>query len=200
MGTRNLTMVIDENNKTKVAQYGQWDGYPEGQGATIIEFLKNVGIDKLKECLKKVRFETKKDKAQKEKFLESIGVKEGWMDSKQATLYHNKYRFDNRDYGAEILEMICDSEEEEIVLVDSSSFAEESLFCEWCYIIDLHKNTLEVYEGFNEEKLSPEERFYKEDTTEGYYPVKLCKSFDLNAIPNKEEFIEYFTEKESENQ
>jgi len=28
MGTRHLTMVI-QNKEPKVAQYGQWDGYPE---------------------------------------------------------------------------------------------------------------------------------------------------------------------------
>jgi len=38
MGTRNLTMVISDG-KTKIAQYGQWDGYPSGQGADILAFL-----------------------------------------------------------------------------------------------------------------------------------------------------------------
>ena len=40
MGTRNLTLVKDKEGKTKVAQYGQWDGYPEGQGSTILNFIK----------------------------------------------------------------------------------------------------------------------------------------------------------------
>jgi hypothetical protein len=31
MGTRNLTIVIADK-KIKVAQYGQWDGYIEGNG------------------------------------------------------------------------------------------------------------------------------------------------------------------------
>lgn len=31
MGTRNLTAVYLDG-QYKVAQYGQWDGYPEGQG------------------------------------------------------------------------------------------------------------------------------------------------------------------------
>lgn len=30
MGTRNLTMLISDG-ETKVAQYGQWDGYPGEQ-------------------------------------------------------------------------------------------------------------------------------------------------------------------------
>lgn len=39
MGTRGLTMVICDG-ETKVAQYGQWDHYPEGNGITCLEFTK----------------------------------------------------------------------------------------------------------------------------------------------------------------
>lgn len=35
MGTRNLTAVYLDG-QYKVAQYGQWDGYPEGQGITAL--------------------------------------------------------------------------------------------------------------------------------------------------------------------
>ena len=38
MGTRNLVCVV-KGGEYKVAQYGQWDGYPTGQGETIVEFL-----------------------------------------------------------------------------------------------------------------------------------------------------------------
>ena len=38
MGTRNLTCVV-EDNKFKLAQYCQWDGYPSGQGKTIRDFI-----------------------------------------------------------------------------------------------------------------------------------------------------------------
>ena len=38
MGTRNLTCVF-VNGEYKVAQYCQWDGYPSGQGLTILNFL-----------------------------------------------------------------------------------------------------------------------------------------------------------------
>jgi len=48
MGTRNLTMVIS-NGKTKVAQYGQWDGYPSGQGAAILNFFKKADLKVFKE-------------------------------------------------------------------------------------------------------------------------------------------------------
>lgn len=43
MGTRNSTLVKSKG-KVKVAQYGQWDGYPTGQGQTIADFL-NSDVD-----------------------------------------------------------------------------------------------------------------------------------------------------------
>ena len=36
MGTRNLTKVIDKNGIVRVAQYGQRDGYPSGQGLNAL--------------------------------------------------------------------------------------------------------------------------------------------------------------------
>lgn len=55
MGTRNLTMVIDRKGEIKVAQYGQWDGYPSGQGATILEFAKDKEkMSKLEKELEKM--------------------------------------------------------------------------------------------------------------------------------------------------
>ena len=37
MGTRNTTRIYF-NNELKVAQYGQWDGYPSGQGKDFMNF------------------------------------------------------------------------------------------------------------------------------------------------------------------
>ena len=39
MGTRNLTIVYS-NGEYKVAQYGQWDGYPEGLGVQLLKYLR----------------------------------------------------------------------------------------------------------------------------------------------------------------
>ena len=38
MGTQNLTSVWFEG-KYRIAQYGQFDGYPSGQGLTVLHFL-----------------------------------------------------------------------------------------------------------------------------------------------------------------
>lgn len=200
MGTRNITMVISDG-QTKVAQYGQWDGYPEGQGATILEFLSNTNLSDFKNKLKNVRFQNENDIQEKKNFLKSIGSEDGWVTSEQSNLLHEKYPFDNRDIAGKIFSMVMESELDEIVLVDSSDFVNDSLFCEWAYVVDLDKNVLEVYEGFQQSPLTESDRFYSDgNKKEEYYPVKMIKSYSLSELPTEEQFIKDFVkEEEKEN-
>lgn len=208
MGTRNLTMVIS-NGETKVAQYGQWDGYPEGQGAIALDFLVNTDLNQFKEKLKSVRFMNTTKQKEIDKWLKSVGSKDGWMTGEQAELYHQKYPLLTRDNGATILEKIMECEEETIWVQDNSEFAADSLFCEWAYVIDLDKNVFEVYQGFNEQPLTKDDRFYyltpeaekdnerkKSYGGNSYYPIKLAKTYDLTNLPLEEEFINDFKQEQ----
>ena len=41
----------------KVAQYGQWDGYPEGQGITALTFLRDkMDLELFKEALRNLSY------------------------------------------------------------------------------------------------------------------------------------------------
>ena len=40
MGTRHI-IKVKKNGKTWIGQYGQWDGYPTGQGEGVIEFIRD---------------------------------------------------------------------------------------------------------------------------------------------------------------
>jgi len=64
----------------------------------------------------------------------------------------------SRDTGGDILKLIMFKNKTK--LKNSLNFAADSLFCEWAYVIDLDKNTYEVYKGFNKEPLDESERFY----------------------------------------
>lgn len=198
MGTRNLTMVIHKQ-ETKIAQYGQWDGYPEGNGVTILTFLRNKKrVKKLANGLKVVRFATAKDEKEVNKFLKSIGCKDGWMDMNQSEMYHRQYPYLSRDIGAGILELVANSKDDEIVLNDQTDFAGDSLFCEWAYVIDLDNRKLEVYTGFNKTPLAEDERFAKipvEKDSE-YTPIRCIKKYDLDNLPTKKQFIAELKEKE----
>lgn len=197
MGTRNLTMVI-KNRQTKVAQYGQWDGYPSGQGITALKFCRDNYLEDFKGKLDKVRFNNDEDDKKENEFLKSIGVTGDWLNIDQSRLWKEKYPLYSRDLGAEILQLIFDSKEDEIVVRDSESFAADSLFCEWAYVIDFDKNVFEVYEGFNTAPL-PEGNRFKDIKKEGeYYPVKLVQSFPLDKLPTEEEFLAILEAEEQE--
>lgn len=190
MGTRNLTCAVIDNDY-KIAQFGQWDGYPEGVGAKILQFLKE-----------------KMDRPLMEKRLREIT----FLNEEDINLINESGDIPaqfSRDIGGDILELVQNK-----VLVqrfgrydwvmdklfNRLSFAADSLFCEWCYVVDFDKNTFEVYEGFVKEAHTGE-RFsdiQSEKTGREYYPVKLVKTYDLNNLPSQEEFIEDFVEPEEE--
>lgn len=179
MGTRHL-IAVQLDGKYKVAQYGQWDGYPSGQGATVLGFL---GKYNRKEFEAKVRAAQWITDAEIDKVNDDIKkTGEGWK---------KKYPELTRDTGAEILQLVNDSPPG-IKLKDSLSFATDGLFCEWAYVIDLDKNTLEVFKGFNKKPLKKGERFRgmkpEKDASPKYTAVKLVKSYPLDSLPAQEQF------------
>lgn len=189
MGTRNLTMVI-KDEKTRIAQYGQWDGYPSGQGKTIMELLSRYDELAFKFQLDKCRFVDDEKQKEIDAFYKSIGVNDGWLNMQQARDFKNKYPFFSRDNGANILNLVNDSEEDIIWLYDESGFVKDSLMNEWTYVLDYDKRTFEVYTGYNKTPLHKHERFYKDQPNDdGYYPVKNIAVYSLDDLPAMDEFL-----------
>lgn len=197
MGTRNLTMVINKEGETKVAQYGQWDGHPSGQGVEALQFLHECDLNKFNESLRNIVFITQEE-------AEEINEMSDWL---------SVYPWLSRDLGAKILDAVYSGKfkrknypyEDEIInceidkLQDRSDFANDSLFCEWAYVVDLSKNTFEVYEGFVKEPIKEDERFYAGKSNDsGYYPIKMVKSFDLSSLPSVNEFLSMVEPQEEE--
>lgn len=186
MGTRNLTAVV-LNGEYKIAQYGQWDGYPSGQGVTALTFLHSKARqNKLKKQLAKCVFVTD---AEIDEFCKANSLSD-WMTDEQAAKFHRQFPNLNRDHGAKILEMVADSDANPIQLRNSIDFANDSLFCEYAYVIDFDKNSFEVYGGFNDTKEPcTENRFQGEKNKDGYYPIVLTRVYDLDALPTKADFL-----------
>lgn len=187
MGTRHL-ICVSSDGQYRIAQYGQWDGYPSGQGAAILEFLKSSMVEQLKSNLKHCSWLTDDEY---DKLWESFGVNKNrtHIDYDIYEDFYSKYPQLSRDTGAGILNIVANTDDE-IKLRDSSDFSRDSLFCEWAYVIDFDKNTFEIYRGFNEMPLEESDRFYtKQRDDNGMYPVKLVKSFDLSELPSEDEFL-----------
>ena len=184
MGTRHLTCVIN-NGTHKIAQYGQWDGYPSGAGLSILNFLsEEKNIENLRINSSKCSFVSDKEYQKIKESFEDRGV---LYDE-----FFKEYPQFSRDTGDDILSIVASSDGD-IKLVDSYDFAADSLFCEWAYVIDLDNDMFEVYEGFNKQPLNKEERFYNiqnlKDATLIYYPVKLVAEFSFKNLPDKDEFL-----------
>jgi hypothetical protein len=198
MGTRNLTAVV-LNGEFKIAQYGQWDGYPSGQGDTICKFLQSgIDLEKFKQAVSECKFLTKKE-------VENIynEVTKPFIGKPVSAIYSgslpleiadefNKQHFElSRNAAAEILDLVYSKGVREIE--NSLDFAADSLFCEWAYVLDLDNEKLEVYQGFNKTPLTDSDRFYflQDKSEKGYFPVKKIAEY-----PISEATVEAMTELE----
>jgi len=189
VGTRNLTIVVVDG-KTKVSQYGQWDGYPDGNGVQVLEFLRNVDLSSFKDQSKLVHSLTGDEIEQINKYHEK-----DWRDG---------YPQLDRDCGADILDMVVKFEGKIDVVLDLE-FAYEGLFCEWAYLINLDNDTLEVYKGFTKkEDVITEGRWLTKDIpddamgSDEYGPIKILKKYDLECLPTDEQFLSDLMPEEDE--
>ena len=176
MATRHLTMVIC-GGEIAIAQYGHFDGYPSGAGTKLLKILHREDSkmipSRLHHC--KVLEDNEyrryfKNHALDEEALETAHPHFWWYD------------------GADLLEMLLDRPHEVEILLNAE-FANDSLQCEWVYVIDYDSRTFEVYKGWNKSPLEPSERFYNNGYTDGkYYPVRLMETFPLEGLPSVEAF------------
>lgn len=125
MGTRNST-IVTLDGEIKVAQYGQWDGYPTGQGQTIANFFnrEDFDLEKFKDQVNKVREITQDE-------IDKVNNTPNWKEV---------YPYLSRDAGADILNMIFDGKVEFVVL--DKDFKNDTLFCEYWYDINLDDETV----------------------------------------------------------
>jgi hypothetical protein len=168
MGTRNLTIVV-HGGKNVVAKYCQWDGYPNGQGRMILEFLrKKFDRPKFVERLKRVREITDTEYASL--YHKVLGYVPGemiaWTEGKK---FGDVYPSLNRDMGGRILEFIQEGSivvdshnfsngsfktvtktltavDDEILVTNASDFGKDDTWCEWIWTLDLDKD---IFRGQN---------------------------------------------------
>ena len=194
MGTRNLTAVYMDG-EYKVAQYGQWDGYPEGQGIICLHFLRDKLNEKcFKDNLIKLRFT--KDEEQKALAKEFGARDDGTIRIDDYEKFRRAYPELHRDTGAKILEMIQEGRAR--ILNNDINFAADGLFCEWAWVIDFDKRTFEAYQGFKKEQLTENDRFYylRDLEENGYSGVKIVHEWKIDELPTDEVFLSAFDEED----
>jgi len=85
------------------------------------------------------------------------------------------------------------------LMPDNRQFLNNSLFCEWAYIVNLTTNKLEVYRGFRTKSRGrgrycaavrrPKDWKPTHKGQRFYYPVALKNEYDLYNLPDEETFI-----------
>jgi hypothetical protein len=166
MGTRNLTKVIDSDGITRVAQYGQWDGYPEYTGKRILDFISEYKmIDKIEKSLVKARFITA---GEYDEIMKPYVDENGMMTFEQGADFSVMFPSLTRDTGCDIIKVLVYSNNN-IPLWDESDFENDDLFCEGVYTINFQDRTYTTKWNSYEE------------------------SFSLDALPSEAEYLQAFT-------
>lgn len=148
MGTRHYQIVIDKEGTDRVRQYGQWDGYPEGQGVDILTFLRTKNLKEYQHNLEKIPQITEDQE-------KVVDADENWPET---------YPWLSRDCGARLHQMIL---ENKVPYVKHTSQKEANWWCEGFYTIDFQKNLfIAEYYGTKKEypldKLPSKAKFLKD--------------------------------------
>lgn len=175
MGTRGFTGFV-VNGTEKIA-YQQYDSYPSGVGAEVLAFLKTYPelLAKARD-LKVVNEDSKPSAADVEALRPwtDLGVSRGSTD--------DWYCLTRQSHGDPAAILQCG------YLLDAHEFAQDSLFCEWGYLIDLDAMAFEVYKGFQKQSHNSGRFAHREGEGE-YYPVALLVSYPLASLPDEEQFL-----------
>lgn len=176
MGTRYLTVVVN-GGKPVIAQTGFFDGDPYSNGLKILRMLRKDKEQRIRTQLHRC---STLDEAEYRSFY-----KDYWLDEEALAKAHPRFWWYD---GADLLEMLLETEGT-AECRHSLEFAYDSLQCEWAYVIDYDLQTFEVYKGWSIMPLSLDERFYNEGKCmNGYYPVHLAATYELDRLPEEDEF------------
>jgi len=190
MGTRHLICIVVDG-RFATAQYGQWDGYPGGQGADIVKWLRGTTPEEMEVFKTHARAAKVLDPKEYDRRWTACGHDGGRFVSMDISgRFKGQWPHLSRDHGSNVLNYFLETAEPE-ALDQDPSFAADSLFCEWAYVLDLDNLALEVYAGFQKEAhtegrfhdlpyLPPEHR---KDAEQEYFPVRLVGKWKFDDIP-----------------
>ena len=183
MGTRHL-IAVKVNDEIKVAQYGQWDGYPSGQGVDILNALRALNIENLKKCVAKCRFISSGEIH--DKWVSCGADDSGLVSMETDRRFKTRYPELHRDTGAKILTLIAQNQDG-FELCNDIDFANDYTFCEWAYVVDLDRMVLETYNSYDFPDAIDDSNAVLKD-----YSVGLRRVDDINNLPSNDEFCKFF--------
>lgn len=205
MGTRGIIgLVIDGEVK---ATYNHFDSYPEALGAKMLAFAASltVRMDRVIEQARALRLVTDDDPIE-----EGVRIRasaRGLIDRNVGARIGADNAIDTSENWYQLLRNAqgdLDAYLDLGVMEDSVAFADDSLFCEWGYLIDLDRKRFETYRGFvttphtdgrfgkGDSKPADWEPRYASDKF--YYPIRLLMDYRLDSLDTVERYVSTVTE------
>lgn len=171
MGTRGCYGFY-KNGITK-ATYNHFDSYIGGLGKDILDFVENTSIPIMNKIFDKIELVREDDIPTIEQIENCQDFTDLSVSSQNIIDFYCLLRKAQGDLNAYKTNLKY--------MIDSRDFLGDSLFCEYGYIINLDKNVLEFYKGFN--KVPQNNRYSKfADEKEKYKECKLVAEYPLTEI------------------
>lgn len=159
-----------------VVTYNHFDSYADGLGRSVLRYIAQTPLPTMKEVASRIILVNEESKPTPELIQDyekysDIGVADHSLEDWYCLL--RKAQGDLFPYNRDLRHMI-----------DSHTFLYDSLFCEWAYIINLDREVLETYRGFNEDPRAPGRyaRYGRLTSNQGYAGVALIDELPLTAI------------------
>lgn len=143
MGTRHV-IIIKMNNKIVLSQYGQWDGYLEGQGLSIAEFFNKVNIEAFKRKCSKIR-KASEEEVQKAWIACGASPNSDSVTFGVAASFSRSFPCLSRDTGAKILDIIYKNKDDELPCLYTKVDKDlRGTWLEYIYTINLDTKSLMI--------------------------------------------------------
>lgn len=192
MSTRGLLGFI-QNDEIK-ATYNHSDSYPSWLGIRVLEFVRAATsgdgaqldlVRKLVATLTLIEDEQESPTDAERAELAKVGIEH----ADNVSTGDDWYAWLRSTQG-DLLAILKSG-----FMIDGGNFGNDSLFCEWGYLINLDDNTIEVYEGYQKEEHT-EGRFASSKPADWkptyagqdwYAPIKLIATYSFGSLPSNED-------------
>lgn len=174
MGTRGI-FGFHADGQDKLS-YNHYDSYPDYLGKEVLQFIQGSTMESLTKIAKSIILINSDIPPTKEQIKEcapwtDLGVSSGSTSDWYCLLRNAQGDMNAYKNGLKYMS-------------DSNSFALDSLFCEYGYIINTDTKKLEFYSGFNQMSRTNKGRYADKSSggSSEYYGIALVAKFDLSKI------------------
>jgi hypothetical protein len=173
-------MAFAHNGEIK-AMYNHWDSYPTGLGDVMVKWMlaQDGDFSKAIEQFDRLTAVEEDSEPTEDQKLALVRYLDLGVGNKTDGDWYNLLR-DTQGNPVGALEAGF--------FVDYFKFGEDSLFCEYAYVVDLDRKVLEVYKGFQNKPhgsgrwAQGASRTLDYGSRDTYYPIQLIREYGLEEL------------------